>query len=146
MDVGAGTGVITGPLLEIGARVIAVEMHPGRAAALRRRFGSDVIVVRADASDLRLPTKPFHVVANPPFGITTALLRRLLHRGSRLQSARLIVPAYAAHLWTSPHAPGRCRWEGTFSVTAGADVPRPAFCPPPPGRARVLVIERRPRR
>jgi 16S rRNA A1518/A1519 N6-dimethyltransferase RsmA/KsgA/DIM1 with predicted DNA glycosylase/AP lyase activity len=29
---GAGRGALTGPLLEAGARVIAVERHPGRAA------------------------------------------------------------------------------------------------------------------
>jgi len=40
LDVGAGQGALTGPLIQAGARVIAVELHPGRAEALRRRFGS----------------------------------------------------------------------------------------------------------
>ena len=56
-----------------GARVIAVELHPERVAHLRRRFGAPVRVVRADASDLRLPRQPFRVVANPPFAVTTQL-------------------------------------------------------------------------
>ena len=38
------------------------------------------------------PASPYDVVANPPFGITTALLRRLLQPGSRLRTARLILP------------------------------------------------------
>ena len=32
LDIGAGDGALTEPLLERGARVIAVELHPGRAA------------------------------------------------------------------------------------------------------------------
>ena len=54
------------------ARVVAVELHPGRAAALRQRFGADIRVVQVDAADLRLPRRPFHVVANPPWAITDA--------------------------------------------------------------------------
>lgn len=32
VDLGAGTGALTRPLLAAGARVLAVELHPGRAA------------------------------------------------------------------------------------------------------------------
>ena len=70
LDIGAGDGALTAPLLERGARVIAIELHPGRAAALRQRFGADIKVVQVDAADLRLPRRPFHVVANPPWAIT----------------------------------------------------------------------------
>ncbi|HTN80888.1 MAG TPA: methyltransferase domain-containing protein, partial [Acidimicrobiales bacterium] len=59
VDVGAGWGALTRPLIETGARVIAVELHPGRAAHLRRHFGDDIVVVEADASDLRLPRRAF---------------------------------------------------------------------------------------
>ena len=87
VDVGAGSGALTRPLVELGARVIAVELHPRRAAQLRSDFGDDVVVVQADAADLRLPRRDFHVVANPPFGITNALVARLVQRGSHLVSA-----------------------------------------------------------
>ena len=71
--------------------MIAVELHPERVAHLRRRFGAPVRVVRADASDLRLPRQPFRVVANPPFAVTTQLVRRLLAPGSRLVAADLVL-------------------------------------------------------
>ena len=143
LDIGAGDGALTAPLLEIGARVIAVEAHPGRARDLRRRFGQDVVVVQADASDLRLPRRPFHVVANPPFGVTTALLRRLLHPRSRLVSAHLVLQEQAAARWVGPGAPGAARWGATFASERGRAVPRAAFCPRPHVNARVLVVRRR---
>lgn len=143
LDIGAGLGAITGPLLDAGARVIAVELHPGRAAHLETRFAGRIIVARADAADLRLPRRPFHVVANPPYGITTALLRRLLHHGSRLVTAHLVLPDWAVHRWTGPNAPGAQRWSQTFHVSGGWPISRHEFRPAPKVGSRVLVIRRR---
>jgi 23S rRNA (adenine-N6)-dimethyltransferase len=143
IDVGAGHGALTAPLLARGAHVIAVEQHPVRAQRLRDRFGRDVVVVQADARELRLPRRPFHVVANPPFAITTELLKLLLQRGSRLQSAHLVVPRAAAQRWSGPGAPAAARWSKDFQAQLGARVPRHAFRPPPSADARVLVLARR---
>lgn len=143
LDVGAGMGALTGPLLAGGARVIAVEAHPDRARDLRRRFGDAIVVVQTDARDLRLPRRPYHVVANPPFGLTTALLRRLLQPGSRLLSAHLVLQDQAARRWAGETAPGARRWGRSFETSAGIRVPRSAFRPPPAVDARVLVIRRR---
>jgi 23S rRNA (adenine-N6)-dimethyltransferase len=142
LDVGAGTGAVTAPLLATGARVIAIELHPGRAAHLRDRFGSRLVVVQCDAGDLRLPRRPFHVVASIPFSVTTPLLRRLLHQGSRLVSARLIVQDQAARRWSSQAAPAAARWQAAFVVEADGRVPRHAFVPPPRVDGRTLVISR----
>jgi 23S rRNA (adenine-N6)-dimethyltransferase len=143
LDVGAGAGALTAPLLECGAKVIAIELHRDRARALRERFGGAVTVVRCDASDLRLPIRPFRVVANPPFAVSTALLRRLVAPGSRLERADVIVPWHTARRWASGQGPGAGRWLGTFSVRLGRPLPRAAFVPPPPSGVGVLVIERR---
>lgn len=142
LDIGAGLGALTAPLLEAGARVVAVEAHPQRARYLRQRFADSVVVVQVDARDLRLPRRPFHVVANPPFAVTTALLRRLLQPGSRLLSAHLVLQDQAARRWVGPSAPGRGRWRSTFEVSLGLRVPRSAFRPPPGVDGRVLEIRR----
>jgi 23S rRNA (adenine-N6)-dimethyltransferase len=144
VDIGAGTGALTAPLVAAGARVVAVELHPGRAQVLRERFaGAPVTVVRTDAADLRLPRRPFRVVANPPFAITTAVVKRLVGPGSRLVTADLVVPRGVARRWTDPRAPGAGRWQRTFSARIAGTVPASAFRPRPPGATVVLRIERR---
>jgi 23S rRNA (adenine-N6)-dimethyltransferase len=143
LDVGAGWGAITRPLVAAGAHVVAIELHPGRAATLEARFGAaGVTVVRADATDLRLPKRPFHVVANPPFAATTALLKRLVAPGSRLVTAHLVVPRHVAVHWVGTGAPGAHRWWLTFDATMLTTLPRRAFCPPPPVPTAVLRIVR----
>jgi 23S rRNA (adenine-N6)-dimethyltransferase len=144
VDIGAGTGAVTAPLVAAGARVIAVELHPARAATLRERFADDdVTVVRADASDLRLPRRPFRVVANPPFAVTSQVLRRLLGPGSRLVRADLVVQRAAAHRWAAGRAPGAGRWARDYQVGVGRPIPRRAFTPRPPVDCTTLVVSRR---
>jgi 23S rRNA (adenine-N6)-dimethyltransferase len=140
LDIGAGSGRLTAAALRRGAgRVVAVELHAGRAAALQRRFAGDprVRVVRADASDLRLPARPFKVVANPPFGLTTSLLRRLTSGRSALDSAALVLPAWAVGRWSSGRG-ARCA--PRFGFAPGPWVPPRAFTPPSPCASRTLVI------
>jgi 23S rRNA (adenine-N6)-dimethyltransferase len=144
LDVGAGTGAITAGLVAAGARVVAVELHPHRLAALRERFdGGRVTVVHADARDLRLPRRSFKVVANPPFAVTTALLRRLTGPGSRLERASLVLPAWAAARWGHGRGAGGAAPLRTFAFTRGPSVPARAFRPAPPADPAILLIRRR---
>jgi 23S rRNA (adenine-N6)-dimethyltransferase len=145
LDIGAGTGAVTAPLVAAGARVIAVELHPGRLAALRNRFAAvpAVTVVRADAGDLRLPRRPFRVVASPPYAVTALLLRRLLAPGSRLAAADLVLQRAAARRWADGRAPGAGRWLADYAVTLGRPIPRSAFAPPPAVASTTLRIRRR---
>ena len=143
VDVGAGLGALTAPLVDAGARVIAIEAHSARARALRERFGRSVVVVQADAAELRLPRRPFSVVANPPFAVSAPLLRRLLQPGNALQSAHVVLQEQVVRRWTSPDAPGSARWARAFGASPGPPVPRAAFRPRPAVDARVLVVRRR---
>jgi 23S rRNA (adenine-N6)-dimethyltransferase len=145
LDIGAGDGALTGLLLATGATVVAFELHPERAATLRRRFaGERLTVVQADAADLRLPRRPFRVVANPPFAITTAIMRRLLHPASRLQRADLVLPHWATVRWAAGRGVGGISSRQTFHLEVGMRVPARAFRPPPPAPTAVLTVSRRP--
>ena len=148
LDIGAGTGALTAALVARGARVVAFELHPQRLAALRARFDGDdgVTVVKADVADLRLPRRPFRVVANPPFALTTAVLSRLVAPGSRLVRADLVVQQQAAQRWAAGRAPGAGRWAQVWEARAGRRLPRSAFEPPPQCDCAVQRLSRSPGR
>jgi 23S rRNA (adenine-N6)-dimethyltransferase len=135
LDIGAGEGALTAHLVRAGARVIAVELHPGRAAVLRERFPG-ITVLHADATAIRLPGRPFRVVANPPYGISASLLRTLFAPGTRLVAADLVLQRAVARKYAS----GAAR---RFSLTVGLTLPRRAFLPPPHVDSAVLVVRRR---
>ncbi len=145
LDIGAGTGALTVPLLRAGCRVVAVENHPGRLVELRRLADAHrrLTVVRADAADLRLPRRGYHVVANPPFAITSALLRRLLQPGTRMLDAHLVLQRDAARRWAGPDAPGAARWQRVHEPVLGRTIRRDRFTPAPAVDTRVLMLRRR---
>ncbi len=135
IDLGAGDGALTAPLVRAGARVIAVELHPRRAALLRTRF-PEVTVVAADAAAFRLPVRPFRVVASPPYGISSAVLRTLLAPGTGLTAADLVLQRAVVRRYAAD-PPRR------FRLSPGLSLPRRAFLPPPQVDSAVLVIRRR---
>ena len=137
LDIGAGEGALTAHLLRAGARVIAVELNAGRADVLRQRFPS-VKVLHADAVDLRLPGRPFRVVANPPFSRTAELLRLLLARDSKLAAADLVLQRAVVRKYVSGGTTAK-----RFTLAAGLALPRQAFQPRPRVDCAVLTIRRR---
>jgi len=144
LDIGAGEGALTRHLVERGARVVAVELHPDRVRRLRQRFdGAPVSVVAADAAHLRLPHRPFRVVASPPYGISSALLRLLLAPGSRLIAADLVLQWAVVRRFTERSPTGSDRWLRRWDLHVGRRLPRNAFRPPPQVDSAVLVIRRR---
>jgi 23S rRNA (adenine-N6)-dimethyltransferase len=143
LDIGAGTGALTGPLVQAGARVVAVELHPGRAALLRQRF-PQVTVIQTDAVSLRLPGRPFRVVASPPYAITADLLHLLLSAGTRLVAADLVLQRAAVRKYAGqPGQPGRTGRHRTHRMATGLVLPRHAFRPPPQVDSAVLLIRGR---
>lgn len=141
LDLGAGHGALTAPLLDAGARVIAVELHEGRARELRERYTDRGLrVVRCDLSDLRLPRQPFRVVASPPYQLSTAVLRNLMG-SDRLLSADLVLQRAAARRLAA--RPPGARHTRRYRFEVGMPVPRKAFAPPPKVDSSVLRVRRR---
>ena len=142
LDIGAGTGALTGHLVRAGARVVAVELHPGRAELLRRGF-PQATVVHADAASMRLPGRPFRVVASPPYGITADLLDRLLAAGTRLVAADLVLQRAVVRKYADRRGPGPARRARAHRMSTGLVLPRHAFRPQPRVDSAVLVVRRR---
>ncbi len=143
VDIGAGNGALTRHLVAAGAHVLAVELHPGRVRTLRERFGDTVTVICADITRVRLPRRPYRVVASPPYRHSSLVLRSLLSPGSQLISADLVLQRAVVRRYASGQAPGARRWLRDWQVSAGRALPRRAFQPPPAVDSAVLVIRRR---
>ena len=151
VDVGAGEGALTLPLARGGARVLAVEVDPVLVTRLRSSVAAaglgDRVEVRAD--DLRRarwPAEPYRVVANPPFGLTSALLQRLLSDPSVGPSRLdLVVQAEVARE-RARQPPVTLRGASVapwWEVREGPAVDRRAFRPVPRVDAAVLTVVRR---
>jgi 23S rRNA (adenine-N6)-dimethyltransferase len=148
VEIGAGGGRLTEPLAAAAGAVIAIERDASSAAQLRRRFDGRpwVRVIEGDALGVPLPREPYRVVANLPFGITTAMLRRLLDDPAGvLIAADLIVQRGFA---VKRCAPRPCTllsagWLPWWRLTIDRILPSASFDPPPAVDAAVLSIRRR---
>jgi 23S rRNA (adenine-N6)-dimethyltransferase len=147
LDIGTGNGLISQALARRGTRVLAIERDPALAKRLHAKFSTwpSVTVAEADVLTASLPTEPFRVVANIPFGITTKILRRLLDGDSTLARADVIVQAEVAR---KRGTAGRgsllnACWEPWFEFKTGARIPAAAFRPRPRVDAAILIIARR---
>jgi 23S rRNA (adenine-N6)-dimethyltransferase len=152
VDLGAGTGVLTAALAARAGAVLAVEIDPKLAAGLASKFerAPNVAVLHADVREIPLPLNPYRVVANPPFGHTAAILRRLLdHPEGGLVRADLVVQWQVARhraQVSSGEVPGDlvgATWAPWWEFERGRRMPAGLFRPRPSVDAAVLVISRR---
>jgi len=146
LEIGAGRGRLTEPLRRAARRVVAVEFDPELAAGLRQRFGRDprVELVEGDILRVPLPAGEFRALGNVPFGITTAILRRLLEaRG--LRRADLIVQEGLARKRASqrPATMLSLSWLPGWEIGVERHLPAACFDPPPSVDAAVLMVRRR---
>ncbi|WP_166350397.1 rRNA adenine N(6)-methyltransferase family protein [Phytoactinopolyspora limicola] len=148
LEFGAGTGALTGPLSATGARVIAIERNPAFVTRLGRRFGdhNSVRVVAGDARVVPLPRRPYFVVANIPYSISTSLVRRLLTPDETfLRSADLLVEwGFAKRITaTEPRDYEVAWWQLRFEMSIERRVAPTSFIPAPSVASAHVRIRRR---
>lgn len=103
VEIGPGLGSLTLGLLEVAAKVIAVEIDPKMAAALeatiaKRAAGKDFTLVHQDALTVtKLPAEPNALVANLPYNISVPVLLHFLEVFPSLESGLVLVQAEVAH-------------------------------------------------
>ncbi|MBR1802326.1 RsmD family RNA methyltransferase [Candidatus Saccharibacteria bacterium] len=83
VEIGAGSGVITTALSKRCKKVIAIEPDHETAEKLRenlRKFGSkNVEIVEKDFRDVKFPSEPYKIFANPPFRYSSEIFYKLLN-------------------------------------------------------------------
>ena len=149
LEVGPGLGALTQRLADAAHRVVAIEIDPALADALRAELSAaNVTVCTADVlrTDIAaLFTQPFVVVANLPYHITSPVLRHLLAAGPP-SAARLVIMVQKEVGDRISAAPGDMSalaviTQAQARVTSLREVPRSAFYPPPKVDSVVLRLE-----
>ncbi|SHL40266.1 23S rRNA (adenine-N6)-dimethyltransferase [Pseudonocardia thermophila] len=145
VELGPGAGALTRHLIARPDPITVVEIDPHHAAALERRFGRRVAVVRGDMLRFR-ERRPHHVVSNVPFGITAPLLRHVLGQSSWCTAVLLLqweVARKRAAVGGTTQL--TALWWPWIDFTLAGRVPADAFRPRPSVDGGVLVMVRRER-
>jgi 23S rRNA (adenine-N6)-dimethyltransferase len=147
VEAGAGDGLLTAALAGAGFRVIAVEKDGRLYGLLRQRFARrpNVACHHADFLTFPLPSVPYHLVSNVPYGITAAVVRKLLHAARPPDEAVLIVQREAAEKFAG--APRETQFsllhKPWFEIGIASGIPRHDFVPAPRVHSALLRIQRR---
>jgi 23S rRNA (adenine-N6)-dimethyltransferase len=147
LEVGAGEGILTTRLAAMAGEVIAYEIDEHLAARLATRVSGrpNVRIVVGDFLAARPPSRPFQVVGNAPFSLTSPIIDWCL-RASRMTAATLITQLEYARKRTG----GYGRWSQLTVSTwpqvrweLRGTIPRTEFRPVPRVDAGILRLERR---
>jgi len=159
LEIGPGLGALTGSLLKLARRVVAVEIDRRLCQALRDRLGEwenlELIqgdFLKLDLDELIRRSQPggLRVVSNLPYQITGPVLRTVLNHLGRLQGAILTVQREVADRMAA--GPGSKAF-GALSVAVQFHslihrhfrLSKTVFYPRPQVDSTVLSLEPRPR-
>lgn len=161
LEVGPGTGTLTGELLGRGCRVIACELDDGLARIMLERFGDDprFTLIHGDCLAGKRAVSPaivraidgrdFRLVANLPYQAGTPLMLTLLtSHPNCVTQAVTVQKEVADRLLAMPGS----KTYGTISVVARAiagvhriaNLPNECFWPRPRVTSSMVMLERLP--
>ncbi len=143
IEIGPGRGALTFALSGSVAELVAVEIDRDLAAALRMRLPERVRLIEADFLDVRGDVlfdasgdRPWRVIGNLPYNVSSPILFRLLDmaRGTdHLSDATLMLQREVADRVASP--PGTKQY-GALSIMVQLDADVEALLTLPPGAFR----------
>lgn len=148
LEIGAGAGALTLPLSEQAGKVWAVENDPVLAEKLHKKVGqkSNIQIIQRDFLQMNLPRRPFCVVANIPYSITTPILGKLFDQPTLpVQRAVLVVERGAAKRFTADPItnPRILKWRMWFEVKMKGRIEPGNFSPPPRVDSAILTFWRK---
>lgn len=146
VDLGAGKGAVSEAILSLRDRLLAIESDPRLVDDLRTNFGgrAGAEIVCGDILTVPLPREPFVIAANPPFGLSTQIVRRWT-LARHFQSGALIVEREFGTRVSGGY--GMTKVSASLGAFLDFDMPfalNPAeFHPRPRARIAILTIRRR---
>jgi len=93
LEIGPGKGFITGELLRVAHRVVAIELDAKLVLHLRRYFADEprLHIASGDILAHPLPATPYKVFANIPFAIEGQIVRKLIDAENAPDDCYLVV-------------------------------------------------------
>ena len=156
LEIGPGCGSLTKHLCRAAHRVVSVELDERLIPLLEAFLAEEKNwnVVRGDIMELNLQAvtadlrRPFAVVANIPYYITTPLIQRLLTSGLPVSRLALMVQKEVADkILSSPGGDGwgplavRCQYQ--CEPRRAMEVPAECFTPPPKVDSTFILLPMR---
>jgi len=145
VEIGPGIGVLTKELMKRSKHVTAIEIDERMIPLLNTYIGkSDVEIINNNALQTPLPTKPYKMIANIPYHITSPLLRHVfMESEAHATSLTLLIQKEVAERICDSKNSGLLtilvRLFGTPSIICS--VPPSCFLPPPKVDSAVLHIK-----
>jgi 16S rRNA (adenine1518-N6/adenine1519-N6)-dimethyltransferase len=154
LEIGPGKGILTAELLKLGAAVIAVEKDEELLPFLEEKFKKEIsekqlVLMNADILDFRpetynLKPKTYKLVANIPYYITGAIIRKFLTEKNQPEKMVLLVQKEVADRIVA-----KDKKESLLSISVkvyGAPkyiktVKSGSFTPPPKVDSAILLID-----
>lgn len=146
LELGAGKGALTTVLNEQAGEVWAIEYDSKFIKKLESLRMQNTIVIQKDILKIKLPRKPFVVVSNIPFAITTDIMKMLLNDPkNNLQSAVIIMEKGAANRFTSKSIKDWyvMAWRMWFDIKIERGISKDHFSPPPKVDSAMVSIVRK---
>lgn len=158
LEIGPGTGALTGPLVEAAGRVAAVEVDRDLAARLRARFGERLVLLEGDVLDqdfARIAAAlgasagaGLAVAGNLPYNVSKPIALKLVSERAAISRAVLTFQReVAGRLTASPgskdYAPITVLAGRAFRIERAFDLPPGAFRPAPKVVSTVTTWTRR---
>lgn len=145
LEIGPGLGVLTAPLMERAAKVVAIERDHRLARGLLA-LGGNLEIVEGDA--VRVPFPRFtKAVSNLPYQISSPITFRLLDLEFD-RAALMFQEEFANRLVAKPGEEAYSRLSVKAYFRARAEiveqVPRSAFWPPPKVDSAIVLLHPRP--
>lgn len=150
LEIGPGTGTLTGVILEHGAVVRALEFDQELIKGLQKKYeGQPVEVVEGDIRSYDFGEMPgrYKIVANIPYYLTANLFRALIDTQHKPLVASLLVQKEVAERVTA--VPGKMSFVAValqlfYEARGGEVVPAYSFTPPPKVDSQLLILKKRP--
>lgn len=88
LEIGPGTGLLTGALVAAGAHVVAIELDHDLIQPLKEKFGDSIELIEGDVLKMDVnriidDSRAFKLVANIPYNITSSVIERFLSHNPR---------------------------------------------------------------